>query len=444
MVVITNQYSKSMSVNYIKISSGAQYFFMFMMFMWVAGVSNFTSFNFSKNPVLMPVYLAILAFYFFRYCKFSIKPLLTFVSIFIIWSIASIIKYGSNLGIHYPPFYSIIIAHIAFNIYNKSEFLKIFEKLLVFFCSLSLVVWLLANVIGDPFVNFMTSISVLPKPQPPTETYSFIVGLGSSFELGLRRNIGFTWEPGVFSCWVLLGIYVNLIRHKFSLFNIRKNKNLYILLVTLLTTLSTTGYSALAIIILFILLNKRSVSSKLIVVALLIAVVPTILGFSFMSEKIIGLMDMDQGIMATNYEGTELGMDVVTPQRFTGLYFSWLSFIHDPLLGFNQYANSYVTKVLFGNTVVVAPSEGLLYNLATYGVFMGLFLYYWLIKSSIYLSKAYHYKGAMMFLAFFLTISFSYSFWENCIFMYFYLCTFYKKFDKRYFDGLIPMPAIKN
>jgi len=309
---------------------------------------------------------------------------------------------------------------------------------------LSLVVWLLANVIGDPFVNFMTSISVLPGPQPPTETYSFIVGLGSSFELGLRRNIGFTWEPGVFSCWVLLGLYVNLIRHNFKFFDIKHNKSFIILLITLATTLSTTGYAAFSIIILFILLNKKSVSIKIVVLIAVIAIIPTVLGLSFMSDKIEGLMDIDAGISSTNYEGTTLGMSVVTPQRFTGFYFSWLSFIHDPLVGFSQYSNSYVTQVLFGNAVVVAPSEGILYNLATYGVFMGLFFYYWLIKSSIYLSKAYHYKGTMMFLIFFLTISFSYSFWENCIFMYFYLCAFYKKFDKRYFDSLIPMPTIKN
>ena len=427
-----------------KVPSTAKIFYMFMMFMWVASVSDYTSFNFGKNPILMPVYLAILAFYFFRYCKFSIKPLFTYASIFIIWTIASIIKYDSNLGIHYPPFYSIIIAHIAFNIYNKGEFLKIFEKLLVFFCSLSLVVWLLANVIGDPFVNFMTSISVLPKPQPPTETYSFIVGLGSSFELGLRRNIGFTWEPGVFSCWILFGLYVNLIRHNFKFLDLKHNKSFIILMITLATTLSTTGYAAFSIIILFILINKKSISVKIVVLIVVIAIIPTVLGLSFMSDKIKGLMDIEAGISSTNYEGTTLGMAVVTPQRFTGFYFSWLSFIHDPLVGFNQYSNSYVTQVLFGNAVVVAPSEGILYNLATYGVFMGLFFYYWLIKSSFYLSKAYHYKGTMMFLIFFLTISFSYSFWENCIFMYFYLCAFYKKFDKRYFDSLIPIPTIKN
>lgn len=426
-----------------KVSNHAQYFFMFMMFMWVSSVSNYTSFNFGKNPILMPFYIIILAYYFFRYCKFSMKPVVIYILLFAIWTIASLFKYGSNAGFHFPPIYSIIIAHIAFNIFKREEFLKVFEKILVFLCSLSIVVWLLANVIGEPFVNFMTSISVLPKPQPPTETYSFIVGLGSSFELGLRRNIGFTWEPGVFSCWVLLGLYVNLIRHNFKFLDLKHNKSFIILLLTLVTTLSTTGYAAFSIIILFILLNKKSVSIKIVVLIAVIAIIPTVLGLSFMSDKIKGLMDIEAGISSTNYEGTTLGMAVVTPQRFTGFYFSWLSFIHDPLVGFSQYPNSYVTQVLFGNAVVVAPSEGILYNLATYGIFMGLFFYYWLIKSSIYLSKAYNYKGTMMFLIFFLTISFSYSFWENCIFMYFYLCAFYKKFDKRYFDGMIPMTAIK-
>ncbi len=424
-----------MPYNRIYISRGAQYFFMFMMFMWVASVSDYTSFNFGKNPILMPIFLLILGYYFIRYCKLSLKPIILYVTVFVIWTMLSIWKYGGNPGLHYPPIYSIVIAHIAFNIFNKDDFLRTFESILVKLCSLSLIVWLLANIVGDPFVSFMRAISVI-KPQPPTETYSFIVGLGSQFEMGLRRNIGFTWEPGVFSCWVLLGMYVNLIRHNFKLINIKGNSNFVVLLFTLLSTLSTTGYTAFTIILLLILINKRSLSFRVFAIFVVVLIIPTILGLSFMSEKIIGLMDLDAGVNVIEYHSSVDKMGVVTPQRFTGFYCSLLNFIHDPLLGFNQEINSYVTRVMFRGTVIVAPSEGIIYNLATYGVFMGLFFYYWLIKSSIYMSKAYHYKGTMMFFIFFMTISFSYAFWENCIFMFFYLSAFYKKFDRRYFDGI--------
>lgn len=399
-------------------------------------MSDYTSFNFGKNPILMPIFLLILGYYFIRYCKLSLKPIILYISVFAIWTMLSIWKYGGNPGFHYPPFYSIIIAHIAFNIFNKDDFLRTFENILVKLCSLSLIVWLLANIVGDPFVNFMRAISVI-SPQPPTETNSFLVGLGSQFEIGLRRNIGFTWEPGVFSCWILLGMYVNLIRHKFVVLNIQVNKSFFILLATLFSTLSTTGYTAFAIILLFILINKRSLPFKLFAIIIVALILPTIIGLSFMGDKIVGLMDLDAGINVIEYHNSVDKMGVVTPQRFTGLYCSFLNFIHDPLLGYNQDALSYVSSAIFGGTVEVAPSEGILKNCAMYGVFVGLFFYYWLYKSSVYMSKAFHYKGTLMFLIFFVTISFSYGFWENCIFMYFYLCAFYKNFDRRYFDGVI-------
>ena len=49
----------------------AKAFYMFMMFMWVASVSDYTSFNFGKNPILMPAFLIILAFYYIRGCKLN-------------------------------------------------------------------------------------------------------------------------------------------------------------------------------------------------------------------------------------------------------------------------------------------------------------------------------------------------------------------------------------
>lgn len=419
------------SISKSEVSYSAKVFYMFMMFMWVASVSDYTSFNIGKNPVLMPIFLIILIYYYVRYCHKSFRPLWAVLFINIFWNIASYVKYGGFVGINFPPFYSIIIAHVAFNIYDRQDFLRIFEKVLVMFCSLSLIVWLAANVIGTPFVSFMREISVI-KPSPPAETYSFLFGLCSHIEMGIRRNLGFTWEPGRFACWVLLGMFVNLIRHQFRIESIWKNKNLYILLFSLLTTLSTTGYSVLGILILFVLINKKSYLSKFVIASIVLLVVPSILSLSFMSEKITDLMDLDAGINAINYYSAE-GQEIICPQRFTGLWFSFQNFIHDPWLGFNQLTNSYTVDVIFNHSVIVAPSEGILGIFAKYGILFGAFFYYWLIKSSFLLSKTMQYKGKWMFFIFFIAISLSYDFWENCILMYFYLAAFYQKVDRRYF-----------
>jgi len=416
-------------IDNVRVPYKAKAFYMFMMFMWVASVSDYTSFNVGKNPILMPVFLIILAIYYIKYCHKSYKPLWIVLIVNVVWNIASYFKYGGFISINFPSFYSIIIAHVAFNIYTKEDFLYYFEKMLVMFCSISLIVWLFANILGTPFVSFMRSISVI-QPSSPTETYSFLFGLCSHIQMGIRRNLGFTWEPGRFACWILLGMYFNLVRNKFNI----KNNPFCILFFSLLTTLSTTGYSLLTILVLFILINKKSNFTKAVIVLCVVLAFPTVWGLSIMSEKIEGLMDLDAGLGAIEYHSVEDGMAIVCPQRFTGIYVSFLNFINDVFLGFNQLSNSFVSVVLYKHSVIVAPSEGIIGILAKYGIFYGSFFYFWLIKSSSYLSSSFGYKGKWMFFLLFMGISFSYEFWENCILMYFYLCALYHKFDNRYFE----------
>lgn len=405
-----------------------KYFYMFMMFLWMARTTPLTSFNFGKNPVFMPLYLAVLAYFYIKYCKYSYKPLLLLSSLFLGLYIISCLKYNSIQTFSFQPIYYLIITHVAFNIYNKNDFLFFFEKVLVWFCTLSLIVWGLANFFPSFFPSFMHRIAVYEN-HPPTEANSIIVGIGESFAMGIRRNIGFTWEPGIFSCFVILGMYFNLIRNRFKIFPVKKNLNFYILLITLLSTLSTTGYTALGVIILFYILNV-STKAKLFVVVLSIIALPSIISLSFMSDKIVGLMDIDNEIKAVNYLSGQ-GMDVITPQRFGGLYFDVLNFMNDPLFGFWQNENSHVQNMVF-NGVGIWMSDGVIQVLARYGIFMGIFFYYNLFKSSKYLSRVFEYKGQYMFAFLFILISISYDFWENCILMYIYFCTFYMRYSQAY------------
>lgn len=403
-------------------------FFMFMMFIWVAQVSPLTGFNYGKNPIFMPVYMFILFYYYHNYCKRTIKPLAVYCCLFLVWLLIYSINNGGVNGFGFIPIYSIIIVHIAFNLYEKNEFLCYFQKMLSFFSIISLIVWTCANLLGAPFIDFMHAIAI-HENTPPTETYSVLFGLGSQFELGLRRNIGFTWEPGIFSCWLLIGLYFNLIQTKFNI-GIEVNKTFWLFIIALLTTFSTTGYVCLAVIIVFYLINKSSVTSKFFVIAVVISIVPLIAELSFMADKIIGLTDIDAGFSSIEYHNRE-GVEIICPQRFTGIYCSYLNFINDFLFGFNKNELSYTSVNVF--KAVVAPSEGVISILGQYGVFVGLFFYYWLYKSSEFLAKTYKYKGKYIFIIFFLAISISYSFWFSCILMYFYLSAFYHKYSNEYF-----------
>lgn len=427
-VVKNVYYMKTISI--AKVPYTAKIFYMFMMFMWVAGASDYTSFNLGKNPILMPVYMIILGYYYVKYCKKSFKPLFLVIGIFLFWHIVSFFKYGGIIGFNFPPFYSILIVHVAFNIYRKDEFFLLFEKILVFFCCISLVVWVLVNILGTPFVSLMRLISVI-QPSNPTETYSFLFGICSQLEFGIRRNLGFTWEPGRFACWLLLGLYVNLILHRFKI-SYKNNCSFYILFLSLISTFSTTGYALLFLMVLFYFINKKGVFSKLFIFLGVILALPSIIGLSFMSDKISTLSDVNNDISIIDYHIIEGDMEVITPQRFTGILLSFQNFIHDIFWGYNQLPYSYTNDCLFRNSIIVAPSEGIFEMLAKYGIFVGVFLYYWLVKSSILLGEYYHYKGKCFFLILFILMSISYDFWENCILMYFYFFALYKSKDVNY------------
>lgn len=400
-----------------------------MMFLWISRASPYTGFNISDNPVFMPIYLLIIGYYYMTYCKKPIKPLAILLSIFAIWSFCIFIKFGNLDNFSFQFIYYLIIAHVAFNIYSKDEFFQLYEDILVKLCILSLVVWVLANLFPASFVPFMHSIAVYEN-HPPMETTSVLVGVGASFEMGLRRNIGFSWEPGVFSCFVALGIYVNLTANKFRIFPLAKNKKLVILLVTLLTTLSTTGYVLLFALLLFVLMNK-SLSGRVLTLTLIVVAIPFIARLSFMRNKILTTMDFDAELAAMNYYVSQ-GVEKIVPQRFSGFYLECLNFIHDFWFGYGNYTQSYASTIFSGKAFDVQVSNGVVYILAKYGVFVGVFFYYWMIKSSIFLSSTLRYKGKYYFAFMFTIMGFSYDFWENNLLMFFYLSTFYMACSNAY------------
>lgn len=54
----------------------------------------------------------------------------------------------------------------------------------------------------------------------------FVVGIGNQTVEGLmiKRNIGFTWEAGRFSCFLVFAMFLNLSLHNMSL-SWRKNRS---------------------------------------------------------------------------------------------------------------------------------------------------------------------------------------------------------------------------
>ena len=177
------------------------------------------------------------------------------LGIFFCWYIAQCINYGGIVSIDFRIVYSIIICHISFYLYKGKEFFLYYDIVIVFLAVLSLVVWLSALVMHDVVYSLFATISVWDNGST-TYGNAIVVALGNQHTLGILRNIGFTWEAGRFACFIVVGLFCNLMLNNLT---IKRNKSFAILFITLFSTLSTTGIIAALMVDLYII---RTINRK--------------------------------------------------------------------------------------------------------------------------------------------------------------------------------------
>ena len=400
-----------------------KYFFMLMMILWSAKTTELLKIA-PDNMVMTCVYLIIIVFYYQKYCrKGCLKPLYIILGIFALWYSAICIKYGGVQTIYFGILISTVIAYIAFNLFKQYEFFIYAEKVLVHLCILSLIVWggyvIMPSLIGE----VMDSVSVVDNAATMRANI-FVVGIGNQTVEGLmiKRNIGFTWEAGRFSCFLVFAMFLNLSLHNMSL-SWRKNRSFYILMAGLVSTLSTPGIIASFSLVLYYVYNKSTAYRVTMIIAGCL-LIPVVWGMSFMGGKLVSLMDYEQEIRDMQWM-FDRGVESITPQRITGAYLELQNFLNDFWLGYNVNENAFSMSALFdGREVWLA--NGVIQIFSMYGVFMGLFFYGLLIKSSALIIKVFNKKGTILFALIFLLLSISYEFWTSSVFLY---CVYYALFN---------------
>lgn len=403
----------------------AKFFFMIMLFIWSSRSTSASMFYSSESIFTSMIYMGIFIFYFLKYCSRSnIKFLLSIYIGYIAWYIAVCLKFreiqGTDLGI----VYSTLLVFVAFYLYKGSDFFYYFERALSFLCILSLIVWGSAVVFPNVMPRVYQSISFIEPGQMLGSANFLVVGLGDQFSMGIRRNLGFTWEAGRFAAFIVVGIYFNLLLHNMKT-DWSGNKPFYLFVITLISTLSTTGILAFVLILLFYIYNKRGLS-RYFLFSLLIVLIPSIWSLSIVSDKMINSADVTTEIENMSYS-FEHGRVTITPQRMTGLYLDFQNFIHDFWLGYNNNGNDYSSKYLFGGRELWL-SNGIFEIFSKYGIFVGLFFYYQLFRSSKRYTKIFCVKGEVIFAILFIMISASYNFWTSPVTLYF---VYYSLFEKK-------------
>lgn len=401
----------------------SKYIFMLMMILWSAKTTDLLAID-PDNTVMAIVYITIIIFYYYRYCRRGCKrPLYVILGVFALWYGAICIKYGSVQKIYFGILINTIIAYIAFNLFKRYDFFVYAEKVLVHLCILSLIIWsgyvIMPSLIGE----IMDAISVSDNDSTMRANI-FLVGIGNQVVDGIaiKRNIGFTWEAGRFSCFLVFAMFLNLSLHNMS-FSWIKNRSFYILLIGLASTLSTTGIVAFSSIVLYYVCNKSAVYRGVVIAAACL-LIPVVWGLSFMGDKFVSLIDYEQEIHDMQWM-FDRGTESITPQRITGAYLELQNFFHDFWLGYNINENAYATNKLFdGNNVWLA--NGIIQIFSMYGFFVGFFFYLLLFNSSVLIVRIFNKKGVIIFALMFILLNVSYEFWTSSVFLY---CIYYSLFN---------------
>lgn len=366
------------------------YFFIMVIYMaFMTGETRVMLGGMADHPIAfcIPIILTIILCYR-NPLSFDNRRFQITLGVLIVWSFIQIIvktQYTPKSFANYLYYiYAIIVAYIHIHVYKKKIFC-LYEDVMVKLSILSLIIWL--------FTNIMPSVAVaIAKFFPPTSHgYNFlylvhwISPYGRHVTYGLTRNAGCSWEPGRFSIMVCLALLINIYRNGIKFKN---NRNVIVLIITVLTTMSTTGY-VLAFVIYVYMIPKNTKNFSL----LLLIGVPIVYGalqFEFIGKKIGDKIHVNETVehIEESYQWSEdnaEGNIAYSMDRFPSMYYEFMNFIHDPIIGYG--ANTLDSYFMKNYTTAISFTGGLVTLFSKYGVFIALFLLYLLYLSSVRISS---------------------------------------------------------
>lgn len=376
-----------------------EYLYIFVMVIYMGQMTEATGrmvSHISGNPFafLLPIVLTVIL-YIYRPISIFNKNLFFVLVLFFIWSGLIINKLGvfnnTEFSYYFFLFYSIIIAFLHVQIFDK-KLLPLYEDVIVKLSILSLALWLYA-VMYPTSTNFFRQFDETSFGRNVFYLFNWMDPNKDQVVNGLIRNSGFSWEPGRFSICVVIALFCNIARRG----GMSLNFNTLILIITILSTLSTTGYVAMIVLYIVAFIHRLTFQKSLVFILVLIPTILIISRLNFVSEKIeqqmkveTNLRNVDKSIAYNKEKEDSEGDYVASLDRFTSMYFEWENVWEDPIIGYGRnIENSYFYKNVSNNFILTG---GLVKVFSKHGIPLGLIIYIFLLISSV---KIHHdYKNA--------------------------------------------------
>ena len=381
-----------------------EYIYFLVMIIYMAQATSYTSRmigGLTQRPLfpfILPILLTIILLDRNK-ISFSHNGLSMFLFVMGSWTACIIYKESlfsnQQLSFYFFLFYAIIIAYIHVRVFGNKLF-PLYEKIMVRLCAITLVLWAFAVLVPSS-ASFFRGFTPTGFGNNVFFIFTWMDPRWGQIENGILRNAGFSWEPGRFSVMVLLAIYCNLLRNGIKFKN---NGSLIILLLSMLSTQSTTGYVGTLALYAFWGLKRISMSYLLGITFVMIPIGYYASQLSFMQEKILKQLDLDYELQKFDKQ-----IDYV-------------------ILGYGlSPSNSYFSTHISSNFVLTG---GILKIFGQFGIPLGLLLYFFLYKSSARIGKEYGVnKGALLVI--FLISSISYPLFLIPVFTAFWLYGMFRK-----------------
>jgi hypothetical protein len=327
----------------------------------------------------------------------------------------------------------LLISHFGYRIFEK------FENVIYVLGIISLFFWVW-QVFNEgslhQIMSFLDLSGSLNEQMGIDSKYIIVYSkLDSGMPSPIPRNCGFTWEPGPFSCYIIIALFINLAR---SNFKIKGNKRLPVYLIVIFSTQSTTGLLGLLALILWTTYNifpkKYILIGGPIAIGIIIYLFVTV---PVLQQKIIHESEQDIEIIIR--DARRYGYSV-NPGRFASFKLGLKDFKNYPLTGYGgNVAARYASRV----GVQVGTINGIAHILSRYGLFGISFFLLFIILTGKRLAIDYNYRLSWIFPLIMLIISFSFGLFETpllfsmCIFYYFLPKYYYgqQQFNENYSDN---------
>lgn len=347
-------------------------FFLVLLLIISSGSANKISYGAGVTTIIG---LLLLSYVFFIKRGKKLSNLVIPLAVVFVFLLGYLYKYNTfDLGFLARFFSYVTIPYCVLLLVGKKRFFTIYVRVMVFLVITAFPFYVYQLI--DPFGLF--------NLLKPIETFFGLGKFAGTVDAGagvnyvnvifytvntlypdiFHRSLGFAFEPGFYSIFIVLAIFFNIVINN-RILNIAGA----ILILGLITTFSTTGFLAFFIVLIYYFYKGSRIKySKYFLPILIPFLIFVFINTSFLSQKII---DAYQGLGQLNL--TEIGYNQrFTAGRFLGFKVGLYNFQLNPLIGFGDYGDGEYFKKTFNSNVGII--NGIANYLATLGGLGVLFL----------------------------------------------------------------------